>query len=65
MSGPEIERRFSGYGAVGEYCKALAYELDELLPEGVDKALSIRALETVMLRGHAALVRGQGDGTQA
>ena len=65
MTKVEIERRFtfvapneerrSKHEEVGRLTKELAHKLNEILPEGREKALTITALEEVRMRANQAI----------
>ncbi|AWN05282.1 hypothetical protein SEA_IBANTIK_60 [Streptomyces phage Ibantik] len=72
MSPEDIEHRFASHAATtaekrGEHtsarynCARLAHTLNELLPEGREKALSITKLEEVMFWSNAAIARSVDD----
>lgn len=62
---PEIERRFTyhapdaaaaaAHARVNELCKALAHELDGLLPPGRETALAMTQLEQCRMWSNAAI----------
>lgn len=68
MDQNEIDRRFD-YAVLpetiraqrvdfGAKCKAFAEEMNQVLPEGREKALAFTALEEAMMWGNAAVARG-------
>lgn len=67
MTSEDIENRFSFHPAtlstahvhdkVRARCKSLAESLNEILPEGREKALAITHLEETMFWGNAAVAR--------
>lgn len=72
MDSYDIEHRFAFHAAttaekadahtsVRQQCRQLADALNDLLPEGREKALAVTKLEEVMFWGNAALARRRTD----
>ena len=71
MAPEDIDNRFKFHPAdtaarreahedVRESCRSLAHHLNEVLPEGREKALAFTHLEEVMFWGNAGLARQAG-----
>lgn len=54
---PSTDERRNGHVIIHENCRRLAYELNDLLPDGREKSLAITNLEQVMFWADAALGR--------
>lgn len=54
---PVTEARQNQHASVRGEVQALAYTLNELLPEGREKSLAFTKLEEVMFWGNAAIAR--------
>ena len=54
---PKDPETAQAHGAVREACAYLAEFLNEVVPEGREKALAITSLETVMMWSNAAIAR--------
>ena len=54
---PPNEATKDAHAQVRAWCRRLAMDLNELLPEGRNKSLAMTALEEVMMRSNAAIAR--------
>lgn len=58
---PRDGERVAAHEAVRAICGAAAASLDEVLPEGREKALAFTNLEQAMMWGNAAIARAPYD----
>lgn len=60
------EVKVAKHSSIRNMCMNLAHNLNDLLPDGREKAIAVKALEDVMMWANAALARqpSKSEGTQ-